>query len=102
MEKSEVAKAILAYLADHPDAQDTLEGIAHWWLLERQISYHLALVQEAVEDLVQQGLILENRSTGSQPGYRLNLDRLEEIQSVFRKSKTLTRDRRPPNRKSRQ
>ena len=32
--RSHVAKAILAYLLEHPDAQDTLAGIAEWWLPE--------------------------------------------------------------------
>jgi len=32
-------REILAYLADHPDAQDTLAGIFEWWLLERKITY---------------------------------------------------------------
>ena len=29
---SEVADAILRYLARHPDAADTSEGIARWWM----------------------------------------------------------------------
>ena len=29
---SEVADAILRYLARHPDAADTDEGIAKWWI----------------------------------------------------------------------
>ena len=29
----ELATAVQAYLADHPAAMDTPEGIAEWWLL---------------------------------------------------------------------
>lgn len=29
---SEVAEAILRYLDDHPDAADTVDGIAQWWI----------------------------------------------------------------------
>jgi len=30
---------ILAYLSEHPDAQDTLEGIAEWWILAQKIRH---------------------------------------------------------------
>jgi hypothetical protein len=32
MLKTEIAREILAYLLDHPDAQDTLDGISQWWV----------------------------------------------------------------------
>ena len=93
MEKSEVAREILAYLVDHPDAQDTLEGIAHWWLLERQIKYHASLVKEVIQDLVESGLLLESQSMGTRPGYRINADKLEEILKVCRDASDSPRGR---------
>jgi hypothetical protein len=99
LEKSEVAREILAYLADHPDAQDTLEGIIHWWLLERQIKYQMALVKEAVQELVDRGLLLENRIQGSKPGYRINAEKQDEIRKFFRKADGLARGHRPRSRK---
>jgi hypothetical protein len=29
----EVAEAILGYLAQHPQAMDTADGIAQWWIM---------------------------------------------------------------------
>ena len=37
MDEDQVAKDILAYLAEHPQAMDTLEGIAEWWLMRQHI-----------------------------------------------------------------
>lgn len=70
--KFEITREILAYLLEHPDAQDTLEGIVQWWLLERKIKYQTAMVKETLEELVEKGLIVEYRNEKSQPRYQLN------------------------------
>jgi hypothetical protein len=93
LEKTEVAREILAYLADHPDARDTLEGIVHWWLLEREIKYQLALVKEAVQELMDRGLLLEERIPGSKPGYRINAERQDEIRKFLREVDSPSRRR---------
>jgi hypothetical protein len=71
MEKDEIARDILAYLAEHPDAQDTLDGIVQWWLLDRKIKYQKALVKEAIAELVQKGFVLECKVSKSLLSYRL-------------------------------
>lgn len=73
-DKSQIALDIMAYLGEHPDAQDTLEGIVEWWLLERKIIYQIEIVQEVLADLVKKQLILETKSGMSGVLYRLNLD----------------------------
>ncbi len=77
--KSQIAQEILAYLADHSEAQDTLEGIIAWWLLERKIKYQKSLVQEALRELVDKGLILETQAGASQCRYRLRLQKKKEL-----------------------
>ncbi len=82
--RSHVAKAILAYLLDHPDAQDTLAGVAEWWLPEEDANTQLAIVKDALDQLVTQELVLERRSKDLQTHYRINDQRLKEIEQLVR------------------
>jgi hypothetical protein len=68
----EVARAILHYLHEHPDATDTLEGIAQWWLTNEGGERKLKEVEQGVSMLVAEGLMLEVRHDGLMPYYRLN------------------------------
>ena len=83
MQKSEIMREILAYLADHPDAQDTLAGIFEWWLLERKITYQMTPVKEALAELANKGLVLEVSGADSQIHYRVNRHKLSEIRSML-------------------
>lgn len=47
-----VAATIRQYLLDHPNAADTLEGVARWWLLGDADDAWLREVQLAIEQLV--------------------------------------------------
>ena len=82
--KSQIGNEILAYLVEHPEAQDTLEGILEWWLLERQIKFHTARVKEALSELVSKGLILEYKGLDSQTRYRINRVKYKEIRNLFK------------------
>ena len=87
-DKSQIAREILTYLADHPDAQDTLDGIVQRWLLDQGNKYKPTMVREVVKDLVLEGTILETIIPGSQAGYRLNRakrDRMKELLKKMRK-----------------
>lgn len=79
MRRSQIARAILNYLREHPDAQDTLAGIAEWWLPEEKIKTRIVVVREALTQLVDEGLVLERTGKDSQTHYRINGDRLKEI-----------------------
>jgi Fe2+ or Zn2+ uptake regulation protein len=69
--RSRVAKAILDYLRKHPEAQDTLAGIAEWWLPEQEVKSRTATVKEALDELVTAGLISEHEGKDAQISYRL-------------------------------
>ena len=84
IDKLQIGNKILAYLIKNPQAQDTLEGIVEWWLLEREIKFETARVKEALSDLVARGLILEKKGSNSQIHYRINQSKFKEIQELFK------------------
>ncbi len=67
-----VALQILAYLSTHRDSQDTVEGIAEWWLLEQRIRHVITEVKNALAELVAHGLVLERTARDGRVRYRLN------------------------------
>jgi len=81
-DKSQIAREILAYLADHPDAEDTLDGIVQWWLLERKIKYQKSLVKEAIAELIDQKLILTWKDPVSRILYRANHEKAEHRRRI--------------------
>jgi hypothetical protein len=83
LQKSETAHEILAYLAAHPEAQDTLEGIVQWWLLEQKIKRETARVKEALAELVTQKLVLECPGSDSRNHYRLNRRKMKKIRAIL-------------------
>jgi len=78
-EKLQTSHEILAYLAENPDAEDTLEGVVEWWLLEQRIKHLAARVEEALAELVAAGLVLERKGRDLRSHYRINPGRLEDI-----------------------
>jgi Fe2+ or Zn2+ uptake regulation protein len=66
----EVAQSILAYLAEHPKAMDTAEGIAQWWIMRQQVRVTATTVSRVLHQLAEKGL-LEEFGDGEQRRYRL-------------------------------
>ena len=60
---------ILLYLARHPHAQDTLEGI-RWWVLEECIRKWESMIGPVVEQMVQIGLLETRASRDGRVFYR--------------------------------
>ena len=73
MNKAQVAGDVLDYLAAHPDAEDTLEGIIEWWLERQEIIRHTGTVKAAVDDLVARGLVIERKGHDARTFYRVKL-----------------------------
>ena len=67
---SEIAQAIAAYVEKNPEAQDTLEGIIQWWLPEGQNPARTALIRQALNELVAEGLITAHKAKDDQVFYR--------------------------------
>ncbi|MBC8737677.1 hypothetical protein F6X40_12795 [Paraburkholderia sp. UCT31] len=49
--------AILRYLARHPDAADTVCGIANWWLPESERDVSERMIERALDRLVEAGRV---------------------------------------------
>ena len=61
---------ILAYLAEHPHAMDTLGGIAEWWIERHRIRVGVDALSRALARLADKG-VLEIVSGPHDPLYRL-------------------------------
>jgi hypothetical protein len=84
-EKVWIAYEILEYLNDNPNAQDTLEGIVEWWLLERTINQQTLAVEEALSMLVTERLILAHQGVDSRTRYKLNSRRRRKIRLLLQR-----------------
>jgi hypothetical protein len=51
--KADLVQAILYYLASHPHAADSAEGVAHWWLGPYAAAVALPDVELALRQLVE-------------------------------------------------
>lgn len=80
--RKEVSREILRYLLRHPEAQDTLEGISEWWLLEETIIRKYAEVQAALRNLVDRGFVLEKSVVNLGTLYCLNKVKREQIAEI--------------------
>ena len=52
-----LAEAIRRYLAAHPDAADSEQGVADWWLPVDRFETPLEEVRKALELLAQEGVV---------------------------------------------
>jgi flagellar biosynthesis/type III secretory pathway protein FliH len=67
----------------HPRAEDSLEGIVEWWLLEQKIEVATEEVRQAIESLVANEFLIERETTDSQLRYHVNPDKLDEVREVL-------------------
>ena len=84
----QIAYHILSYLAENPDAQDTLKGISEWWLSEQPGRRNAAAVEEVVKNLVADGLVVASEHEGAQTYYKVNRRRLQEIKLLLARFKS--------------
>ena len=67
---SDAAAAIERYLSARPQAAETAEGIARWWLVRQRYDDSVDLVRRALDLLVRQGVVERLALSGGQPMYR--------------------------------
>ena len=68
---AETVRAIMEYLRQNPNAQDTQDGILQWWLTELPTKPRDATVKKALEDLVRAGFLNEHKGKDAQISYRM-------------------------------
>ena len=70
--RSRIARAVLTYLRRFPEAQDTFDGIAEWWLPDEHVRSRPAILRGALDELVARGFLLQRKGKDSQIHYRIN------------------------------
>ena len=82
--EEKLAEAILEYLAEHPQASDTLEGIAEWWIMRQQIRAEVATVAKVLRQLTASGLLEEIGKGKKTRRYRLKVMEPERVRGEKR------------------
>jgi hypothetical protein len=77
-----MVKQIMSYFLRNPTATDSLEGIAHWRLLEEAVHRNVVATEKALQWLVKEGYLLEIERPRSRTLYRLNPARQKEAESL--------------------
>ena len=71
----EIADAVLAYLERHPQAADTLAGIASWWLPQQRYITAEARIESVLQQLVSQGALQIRRLPNGDALYARTVER---------------------------
>lgn len=75
---------ILAYLAEHPLAHDTVEGILEWWLLKHRLTRTKTQVRAALVQLVAEEWVIAHTRADGRLSYRVNRTQLRRIRRLLR------------------
>lgn len=68
----EIEMVLLAYLQQHPQAADTLRGIANWWLPLQRYENGCRQVEYALAELVAAGVLCREPLPDGEMLYTLN------------------------------
>jgi hypothetical protein len=79
-----ITRQVLVYLTEHTGAQDTLEGIVEWWLLEQRIIHQTEEVNKVLADLTARNLLVQVKSADGRVHYRANRRRAKAIRELLR------------------
>jgi len=79
-----VIREIVQYLVEHPEAKDTLPGIAGWWRPADGAGQQQEAVQKALSFLVSRGFVVERTVVPGQTVYGAREARLREMRDFLR------------------
>ena len=83
MAMDELTRLILRHLVENPDAGDSLEGIASWWITQSMIKMKTEEVAAGVEQLLREQVLFEKQVTGGPTLYYLNKEKLPWIKQLL-------------------
>ena len=75
IEIAQVALEIERYFVQHPNAADTLEGIAGWWLQKQRFIDSMERVYDALEELIRRGMVEKITGADGKNIYRYSYSR---------------------------
>jgi hypothetical protein len=75
--QTNVVDAIHRYFTAHPDAADSAEGVARWWLPSMNIAASVPEVEAALEQLLTLGFVRKRTLTDGRVIYRAASSRNE-------------------------
>jgi hypothetical protein len=79
-----IVREILRYLDRNPEAKDTIDGMAQWWLRREGSGPVLQDVERAVAWLLAGGFLVETRRPGVPAFYGLNHQQRETIAKLLK------------------
>jgi hypothetical protein len=88
-----VTHQVLSYFLRNPQAVDSLEGVARWRLLDEAIHVQVSAAREALDWLVERGVIRRTEGPGLPPVFSLDPDRARDAEALLAQ---LTSRRRTP------
>lgn len=83
VDRAQIAIEVLTYLYDHSDAQDTLNGIVEWWLLDHRIKQQQQSIEHALAELIKDELVVATRGSDSRTRYRMNRRKSKRIAALI-------------------
>ena len=88
-DRFDITHDVLSYMLENMAAQDTLEGIVEWWLLEKKIERNTAEVKSVLDELSARELIVEFKAPDSRIRYRVNRSKQSEIVALLNEVKAI-------------
>ena len=88
-----MVKEVVRHFLRHPQVVDTLEGIAHWRLLQESIHHTVEEVDEALEWLVSRELLVRTERLGGAPIFGLNPAKAAEAKLLVEQEEGNAKDR---------
>lgn len=76
---------ILKYIQKQPNVKHTAEGIAKYWIYQQRLEENLDTVISAIAYLVQRGFLIEENEISETSFYKVNKDKIVEIETTLKK-----------------